>query len=143
MRLRNTTHGLSDSFAYRSWKDMRARCNNPNDSDYKDYGGRGILVCKEWDDFGVFFADMGERPTGKTLDRIDVDGDYCAANCRWATPEEQANNKRTNRLIVWGDDQKTLAQWCRETGVEHSKAQYRLKQGWPVARVFSLEDFRL
>lgn len=97
MTRRNTTHGKSGTGTYRSWKDCRARCNNPNDSDYKDWGGRGITVCPEWDDYEVFLRDMGERPEGLTLDRIDVNGNYCASNCRWADAVTQANNKRNSK----------------------------------------------
>lgn len=141
---RNTKHGLTvlHPKEYRSWKDMRARCQNKNDSDFKDYGGRGIKVTQRWDDFAAFYADMGDRPPLMTLDRVDVNRDYGPNNCRWASAETQANNKRTNRVIEWRGERKTLSQWCRVVGMEHSKAAYRLKQGWPVEDVFSLEDFR-
>lgn len=141
---KNTTHGLSKKHPreYRSWKDMRSRCNNSNNGDYTDYGGRDIAVCNRWDDFAAFFADLGPCPKGLTLDRIEVDGDYEPLNCRWATSNVQANNKRTNRQITIDTETKTLQEWCRHFGIEHSKARYRLAQGWPVERVFSLEDFR-
>lgn len=71
---------------------MRNRCNNPNATQYKWYGGKGIKVCKEWDDYTVFLLDMGERPEGKTLDRLDNSKNYTKTNCRWATPKEQAEN---------------------------------------------------
>jgi hypothetical protein len=86
---------LSKSKLYRSWQGMKSRCNNPNHKSYKDYGGRGITYDPKWETFKGFFEDMGERPEGKTLDRFsDKDGNYCKNNCRWATREEQANNKR-------------------------------------------------
>lgn len=139
---RNTTHGMSHLNGYRSWKDMRSRCNNPGDSDFKDYGGRGIVVCSRWDDFSLFIADLGDRPKGFTLDRIDVNGNYEPSNCRWADGKTQANNKRVNRIIEWNGRSQTLQQWCEETGIDHSKAGYRLRQGWPMEKVFSHEDFR-
>jgi hypothetical protein len=92
----NTIHNRSKKHdkTYITWKCMRARCNSPFDIHYKWYGARGIKICQEWDDFMQFVADMGERPYGKTLDRIDNDGMYCKENCRWATPKEQSRNNR-------------------------------------------------
>ena len=89
-----TKHGKTRTPTYRIWKGMRNRCNNPNTPRYKDYGGRGIRVCSQWDDFAVFLTDMGERPHGMTLDRVDNDGDYEPGNCRWATYQQQAANNR-------------------------------------------------
>jgi len=137
---RNTRHGLIAQMRpeYRSWRDMRARCNNPNNSDYANYGGRRISVCERWNDFAKFVEDMGPRTVGMTLDRIDPNGNYEPANCRWADAKTQANNKRTNR-IVGG---KTLQQISDECGVGRATVAYRLCQGYSVSEALAQEDFR-
>lgn len=90
----NTTHGMAKTRTYKTWKEMRSRCSDKNKDNYKYYGGRGIEVCKKWDSFENFLIDMGEIPMGKTIDRIDSDGNYEKDNCRWATPKEQASTNR-------------------------------------------------
>jgi hypothetical protein len=77
---------------------MKNRCYNPSYPKYKNWGGRGIRVCESWLDFSNFYADMGDAPVGMSIDRIDVNGDYCKENCRWATQKEQQNNRRNNVL---------------------------------------------
>ena len=87
-------HSRVGSRTYHSWSAMLQRCNNPNNVGYKNYGGRGITVCQPWQTFANFLADMGERPPGRTLDRIDNDRGYSPDNCRWATYSEQTTNQR-------------------------------------------------
>lgn len=87
-----------DNPAYSSWHNMKQRCNNPNDKDYIRYGKRGITVCERWNSFDNFLEDMGERPKGTTLDRIDNSKGYYPENCRWATKKEQTHNSRVVKL---------------------------------------------
>lgn len=90
----NTKEGRTRT--YNSWRAARQRCNNENHEMYQFYGERGIKFDKRWDDFKVFLSDMGERPAGKTLDRINVNGNYCKENCRWATKLQQIRNRRVS-----------------------------------------------
>lgn len=92
------THGMTESPEYLSWKGMIQRCTNPKHTSYEYYGARGITICQRWrDSFEAFLVDMGSRPEGKTLDRIDNDGNYEPGNCRWATASEQNSNQRPRR----------------------------------------------
>lgn len=112
------SHGLHKSPTWYSWTFMKQRCLNPNRSDYKYYGGRGIRICEAWHWFPYFLADMGIRPEGKTLDRINNEGDYEPSNCKWSTRTEQSNNCRIrvnlpNRNIKSGKFIKTLKEDCK------------------------------
>lgn len=108
----NTKHGMSKrnytSPEYYSWVGMKGRCKYPSTRQYKNYGGRGISVCERWNDFSNFLSDMGPRPKGKTLDRIDVNGDYSPENCRWASKREQGRNRSNAQFILVHGEKKTI-----------------------------------
>lgn len=98
----NIRHGMHKTRTYHSWEQMKQRCQNPKATRYPSYGAVGITVCERWQLFDNFFADMGDRPEGKTLDRINPFGNYEPGNCRWATYKEQANNQRRHRKSEGG-----------------------------------------
>jgi hypothetical protein len=120
---------------YKSWSQMIQRCTNPKNPDYKDYGGRGIVVHSEWRvDFASFLTDMGECDLGLSLDRKDTNGPYTPSNCRWATVAVQANNRRNNRLLHHDGETLTLSQWARKVGLSRKVISDRIhKLGWPVS----------
>lgn len=123
----NTTHGLTKTPEYRVWCLMRGRCLNPADHAYPLYGGRGITIAPEWDDFDVFLRDMGKKPTSKhSIDRIDVNGRYGPENCRWATWRQQQNNKRCNIRMTFSGETLTLSEWSEKLELPYSTLRNRL-----------------
>lgn len=119
---------------YHTWQQMKKRCSNPNVDGYENYGGRGITVCESWAaSFESFARDMGERPEGMTLDRIDTDGPYSPENCRWATHTTQGRNRRNNRLLTMDGRTMSMIEWSEETGIPKRTLQSRLNiHGWSV-----------
>lgn len=113
-----------------TWSGMRQRCNYRNGPHYSDYGGRGIRVCARWASFEAFAEDMGPRPDGTSIDRIDNDGNYEPGNCQWATPHQQASNKRNNHHITAGGLTLTVAEWTRRLGGSIACVFARLHRGW-------------
>lgn len=131
------THGHhpqgKQSRTYTAWCLMRSRCSDPSNKRFADYGGRGITVCPRWEKFENFLADMGEKPERLTLDRIDNERGYEPGNCRWATWEQQARNKRNSRFLTFGGETLTLAEWAERTGIQRGTIAARIdKFGWSV-----------
>lgn len=120
---------------YLVWANMKSRCSNPKVPNYRFYGGRGIRVCGRWQSFANFHADMGDRPLGMSLDRIDNAGDYCPENCRWASSEDQHTNTRQNHNITINGRTLTVGQWARESGINKSTLQSRLDRGWTADKL--------
>ena len=112
-----STHGMFGTPEYRSWTAMMTRCTNPSHRAFARYGGRGIRVCPAWTRFDAFYADMGPRPLGASLDRIDNDKGYEPGNCRWATRTEQQRNKRNSRFLTCGGRRLTISEWSELLGI--------------------------
>ncbi|MBW4692291.1 MAG: hypothetical protein KME27_11040 [Lyngbya sp. HA4199-MV5] len=136
----STKHQMCYTKTYRSWSEMLSRCTCETNASYPRYGGRGISICDRWlgrEGFINFFADMGERPEGMTLDRHpDNNGDYEPENCRWATPKEQALNRRSSVLITFQNKTQTVSQWSEELGIHSETIRFRHKKGWGVDDIF-------
>lgn len=135
---RSRTHGATDTPLYGRWRAMIERTRNPNHREYRNYGGRGIAVCDRWQSFENFAADMG--PTFRQelqLDRLDVNGNYEPANCRWITQREQQRNKRTNHVIEWRGRSMVVTDWAELLGLVPNTVIYRLRRGWSVDRALT------
>ena len=142
MTRKSTAHGHTaggkNSPTYRSWTCMRERCTDPKHPSFRWYGAEGITVDPAWDDFGTFLADMGERPEGMTLDRIDNSAGYTPGNCRWATKADQSRNRRSTRWVTIEFLTLTVAEWCTVFGTSERAVRGRLERGWTMADAVSL-----
>lgn len=118
---------------YRTWVGMKARTQNKNHLCYNLYGGRGITICERWNvSFLNFLADMGRRPPGMTIERIDTNGNYEPGNCKWADMVTQQNNRRNNHLVTFNNQTKTLAQWGKEYNINPIIILKRINRGWRI-----------
>lgn len=137
-------HGGRKTKLYGVWVTMKNRCKNPHVRSYKDYGGRGIGVCKEWNDFARFqqWAFANGYKEGLQIDRIDYNGDYCPDNCRWVDKYQQANNKRNNHFVVYRGERLTLNQIEHKYGVDHRLVGARLKRGWNIENAIEVIPIR-
>ena len=138
-RERHTRHGyLAKEYPHRAtyycWRSMVARCHNLNDSSFARYGGRGITVCDRWrESFESYLEDIGPKPSHRhSLDRIDNDLGYFPGNVRWATSEEQARNRRSNRILAWDGRETSLTGWAEEYGIKPATLWARLRSGWSM-----------
>lgn len=125
------THGYARTSTYHIWTGIRQRCYNEKNPAYEYYGARGIRVCDRWNRFENFLEDMGERPEGKSLDRIDNDGPYSEENCRWASHQEQMNNTGKNIRIEFNGLSLTVSQWARRLNIPQYLLAERLRNGKP------------
>lgn len=119
---------------------MLARCLNPNEQAFPNYGGRGIVVCERWLTFENFYDDMGDPPPGTSLDRVDNNRGYGPDNCRWATPKQQGRNKRNNRLVTRHGETMPMAAWIEHLGLNATTVYERQRRGWPENHLLDPPD---
>lgn len=121
---------------------MLSRCRNPNVTNYRWYGGRGVGVCERWLTFRNFLADMGSRPPDSTLDRIDNNGNYEPGNCRWASQPEQHRNTSKVKKLTYDGATRTMIEWAEQLGLSYTVLRARLRRGWPIERALRVKDMR-
>ena len=132
------THGFANKERlYQTWKNMRRRCYDPTNKRWAHYGGRGITICAEWDDYAAFraWALSSGYNDELTIDRIDVDGNYCPENCRWETPKVQANNVSRNHVVSYDGRDFTMSELAEHLGLSYSALQHRIERGWSIERI--------
>lgn len=126
---------------YSSWCAMKKRCLYPNDKSFHEYGGSGIKICQRWFKFKNFLEDMGIRPNGKSIDRIDNNLGYFKENCKWSTDKEQALNKKSTKIITFNGQSLSISDWSRKLGMCRDSIGKRLKAGWPIEKALTKERY--
>jgi hypothetical protein len=134
-RVSSTKHGMSDTRTYRSWQQMRGRCENKNHHKFALYGGRGVTVCPRWSKFEIFFQDMGERPEKSSIGRIDNNGNYCKENCRWELSNQQMRNTSYTKLITHNGETLCQTDWAKRLGLAPHTLVARKKRGWTIEAI--------
>lgn len=135
--LKNTIHGKSTTRVYKIWQKIKDRCHNKKNDHFNCYGGRGITVCEEWEKDFMSFYNWAMRHGYRddlTIDRIDVNGNYCPENCRWSTQKEQTNNTRKNKILEMKGEKHTLKQWSEIKNINYSSLRKRIKLGWGIEK---------
>lgn len=136
-------HGMTNSREYSTWCSMKSRCQNKKNNVYKHYGGRGIKVCKEWLVFENFYKDMGKKPKGASIERIDVNGNYEKQNCRWANQKEQTRNTRKNVYYLIDGKKMTLKEIAEKYGICYSMIHSRIYHGkWSLKKAINTPRMR-
>jgi hypothetical protein len=129
------THGMWKSKEYSIWGSMKDRCYNKNNTRYKNYGGRGIIVCDRWiNSFENFFLDMGNS-NGLSIDRIDVNRNYEPKNCKWSNPKQQANNRTNNTKLTYKNQTMNISEWCEFLKMSTSTFHNRISRGWSIEKI--------
>ena len=139
---RRKIHGLSAHGTYKSWVQILQRCTNPKDKRWSQYGGRGITIAPQWLDFSAFVRDMGIKPQGCSIDRIDNNGNYEPGNCRWASQQTQQNNRSNNHLLTAMGQTMTIAEWSRHSGIQWNTLWARIRAGWSAELAVSTKPRR-
>lgn len=135
---------VTPSPEYIAWGKMRDRCRNPNSPKFKDYGGRGITVCDEWDSFRRFFADVGAKPSpAHSIERVDNARGYSPDNVIWALPRDQSRNKRNNIRLTFRGETLVLTDWAKRIGLCKRTLSWRIRVGWGVERALTTPPLRL
>jgi len=135
---RATTHGMTKTKEHGAWLSMLDRCRNERHKSYKNYGGRGIMVCERWkESFENFYIDMGKAPNGTSIERKNNNGNYCKENCLWATSEEQMHNTRYNNVLTFNGISMDITQWSKAIKMNRSTLYNRIYRNWTVERALT------